>query len=83
MDVPTKQQIRDQLAALRTPIDVEDLAARGVIRKVGSRWEILKPEMMPTDAWLHVTSVELRTKGPARTTLYGFRRRSRTAKGRT
>jgi hypothetical protein len=77
MGLPTNEELQKHLAAARKPLDLEELAARGVILKVGSRWKILKPDSMPDHAWLHVSSVEQRTKGGERMTLVGFRRGSR------
>ena len=75
MDLPSRQEILERLAAARTPLDLEDLAARGVVRKVGGRWEVLKANEMPAHWQMHVRDVEQQVKGQAPGLVtYAFRR---------
>lgn len=71
----TMKRVVESRTALKAAPDLDELSARGIIRRVGSRWQILQHALMPSDAWSHVTSIEQRTRGTTQTTFVTFRRR--------
>jgi hypothetical protein len=58
--VTLRQRFRDW----ETPIDFDDLIARGVLRKTRDGYDVLKSDEMPRHAWSHVrTTSTARYKG--------------------
>ena len=55
----TKQEMLDILKELATPIDYDDLIAKGVIEKSGAWYVVLKPNDLPHYAWRQATTMEL------------------------
>lgn len=48
--------VRARLEALATPIDFADLEARGVLKKEGTWYRLLKPRELPPHARQQITS---------------------------
>jgi hypothetical protein len=61
--IMSKEEILDVLKQLATPIDFEELAAKGILKKSGAWYIVLKPKDLPQHAWKQATAMEQGREG--------------------
>lgn len=71
------RKTRTEQSRLAKPPDLKDLIRRGILKKAGAWYEILKPDALPQYVLAHAHAVETSRKGPAR--LQFMKPRTRTA----
>lgn len=58
-----KEEILNVLKELATPIDFDALTARGILKKSGTGYIVLKPQELPPYAWKQASEIQLGQKG--------------------
>ena len=72
----SRQEVADLLRGLATPIDFDDLIAKGVLKKSGAWYTLLKPKDLPPYAWQQAFTA---ATGPNSTIKLKFRKSTKKA----
>lgn len=76
----SKHEMLSILDKLATPIDFPDLVARGVLKKAGRWYVLLRPQELPEHAWRQAASISTSTSGDRQTVKLTFKDTTKAAK---
>ena len=74
----SKDEALDMLKEMAQPFDLDDLVSKGVLKKSGGWYTILKTDELPPHVMKHTSALQQTTKGEVR---FKFRKDWKKAKG--
>lgn len=65
-EIPSKERFVRVLKELATPINFQNLTAKGILKKSGAWYVVQKPKELPSHAWRQAIALEFGPKGKLR-----------------